>query len=237
MTKQLSKRQKRRADQNRSRVLTIGFVVGGALLLALALIWPNLNKPGQEFVVPEKVTRPATDGLTIGDPSAPAKIEVFEDFQCPACAQYSAEIEPLVLENLVATGKAYYVFHNFAFIDSNSTTKESRGAANAGLCANEQGLFWEYHDLLFANWNGENQGAFSNENLLKFATSLELDQNEFEACVKENRYAAEVQDSLDLGTSMGVNGTPSVFVNGTIVRPGFIPSYEDIAAAVEAVQK
>ena len=50
MTKQLSKRQKRRADQNRSRIFTIGFVVGGALLLALALILPNLNKPGQEFV-------------------------------------------------------------------------------------------------------------------------------------------------------------------------------------------
>lgn len=55
--------------------------------------------------------------------------------------------------------------------------------------------------------------------------------------MKEDRYAADVQASLDLGTSMGVQGTPSVFVNGTIVHPGFIPSYEDIAAAVEAVQK
>jgi protein-disulfide isomerase len=104
------------------------------------------------------------------------------------------------------------------------------------MCANEQGKFWEYHDVLFANWNGENQGAFSNDNLLGFAKALDLDMKNFEPCVEEYRYATEVQVSFENGNTMGVNGTPTVFVNGVMITPGYIPSFEDIAAAVEAAQ-
>lgn len=235
MTKQMSKSQRRRANNNRSRMLTIGAIVVGALLIAVALILPNA-KSGAEVVVPEAVTRPVGDGLMLGEITAPAKIEVFEDFQCPACVQFSEEIESLVLEKLVATGKAYYIFHNYPFLDTNSAAKESRGAANASLCANEQGKFWEYHDVLFANWNGENQGAFAPARLMEFATALKLNTEDFQACIDEDRYAAEVQASFDLGVEMGVEGTPTVFVNGVIITPGYIPSFEDIAAAVEAVQ-
>lgn len=240
MTKHMSKRQKQRATQNRSRILTIGFVIGGALLIALALILPNFNnsakKPGTDVVVPETVTRPSADGLTLGDTSAPARIEVFEDFQCPACKQYSESVEPLVLERLVATGKAYYIFQNYPFLDTNNAAKESRGAANASLCANDQGKFWEYHDVLFANWNGENQGSFSGIHLVEFASALELNLKDFQACVDENRHETEIQASFNKGTTMGVSGTPSVFVNGVLIKPGFIPTYEDIASSVEAVQ-
>lgn len=235
MSKQMSKSQKRRANNNRSRMVTIGAIVVGALLIAVALILPNV-KSGADVVVPDVVNRPAGEGLRLGDVSAPAKIEVFEDFQCPACVQFSEDIEPLVLEKLVATGKAYYIFHNYPFLDTKSAAKESRGAANASLCANEQGKFWEYHDVLFANWNGENQGAFAPARLMEFATALKLNTEDFQACIDEDRYAAEVQASFDLGEEMGVSGTPSVFVNGVMIAPGYIPSFEDIAAAVEAAQ-
>jgi protein-disulfide isomerase len=234
MTKQMSKSKKRRAD-DRSRALVIGVIIVGALLVAIALILPNV-KSGTKVVLPEAVNRPADEGLTLGDVTAPAKIEVFEDFQCPACVQFSKDIEPIVLEKLVSTGKAYYIFHNYPFLDTNSVAKESRGAANASLCANEQGKVWEYHDVLFANWNGENQGAFGPTHLIEFADALELNADDFKACIDEDRYAADVQDSFDNGVAMGVSGTPSVFVNGVMITPGYIPSFEDIAAAVEAVQ-
>lgn len=234
MTKQLSNKQKRRAS-NRSRTPMIGAIVVGALLIALALILPNI-KPSAEVSLPEAIARPSASGLTLGKVTAPAKIEVFEDFQCPACKHFSEEIEPLVLDKLVVTGKAYYIFQNYPFLDSNSPAKESRAAANASMCANEQGKFWEYHDVLFSNWNGENQGAFNNANLLGFAKALELDMKNFQTCVEENRYATEVQVSFDNGVTMGVSGTPSVFVNGIMITPGYIPSFEDIAAAVEAAQ-
>ena len=230
----MSKDKKHRAG-NSSRMFTIGIVVIGALLIAYALISPNI-KPKADVILPETINRPSSNGLTLGDISAPARIEVFEDFQCPACVKFSTDIEPLVLERLVETGKAYYIFHNYAFLDTNSAAKESKGAANASLCANEQGKFWEYHDILFANWNGENQGAFNPVHLVEFANGLELDLEDFQVCIDEDRYAAEVQASFENGNAMGVRGAPSVFVNGVIITPGYIPSYEDIAAAVEAAQ-
>lgn len=237
MTAQKSKRQQRRAqNQSNSRLVTIGVIVIGALLIAFALIYPNF-KPTTEVIVPEPIARPQTDGLTVGDVNAPAKIEVFEDFQCPACRDFTKNIEARVLSELVSTGKAYYIFHNYPFLDRNTSTKESWDAANASLCANEQGKFWEYHDTLFANWSGENQGAFKAENLIKFASALNLNENDFSTCLKENRYNAEVQKTFDLGNSMGVSGTPTVFVNGKDVTPGYVPSFDDIAAAVEAAQK
>ncbi len=237
MTAQKSKRQQRRSrNSSNSRSITIGVIVVGALLIAIALIYPNM-KPIAEVITPEAVSRPQTDGLTVGDVNSPAKIEVFEDFQCPACVRFTQDIEPLVISQLVETGKAYYVFHNYPFLDRNSTTKESQDSANASLCANEQGKFWEYHDTLFANWNGENEGNLSKDRLIQFASAVELNVDDFTACVNENRYANDVQASFDLGNSMGVSGTPSVFVNGQQIAPGYIPSFEDIAAAVEAVQR
>lgn len=237
MPTQKSKRQQRRSqNQNKSRPLIITVMVIGAFLIVIALILPNL-KPASEVVIPEQLNRPTADGLILGDTNAPAKIEVFEDFQCPACVQFTENIEPQVLSELVETGKAYYVFHNYPFLDKNSPAQESHAAANASLCANEQGKFWEYHDVLFANWNGENGGNFSAERLINFSTVIDLDTDDFAACVNESRHADAVQASFELGALMGVSGTPTIFVNGVQIKPGFIPSFEDIAAAVEAVQK
>jgi protein-disulfide isomerase len=238
MTKEVSKRQQRRdqvrKSEMRSRLFTIGLVTIGAILIAFVFIYPNL-KPAAEVTMPDPVTRPAGDGLVLGDPKAPVKIEVFEDFQCPACKNFTEQVEPRILKELVETGKAYYVFRNYAFIDTNPSG-ESRQAASASLCANDQGKFWEYHDVLFANWNGENQGSFNDRRLADFAKALNLDMKAFQACFDDGRYQAELQTSFEEGNAMGVKGTPSVFVNGKIVNPGFIPSFEEIAAAVEAAK-
>jgi protein-disulfide isomerase len=234
----MKRKNKRKQEGMSSRQVMIGVVIAGALLVAIALVLPGiLSTPSVAGVVtPTTVVRPAVDGLVIGDPNAPVRIDVFEDFQCPACKRFTEETEHRIVTDLVQTGKAYYVFHNYAFLDRSSVTKESQQAALASLCANEQGKFWEYHDTLFANWNGENQGAFADAHLIDFATVLNLDVDAFKICLSEGRYVDEVQASFKEGNQMGVQGTPSVFVNGTIIQPGYIPSYEEIAAAVEAAQ-
>lgn len=238
MTKEMSKKQQRREQvrrsETRSRLFTIGLVVIGAILVAFVFIYPNI-RPAAKVTLPAAVARPAGDGLTLGDPQAPVKIEVFEDFQCPSCKQFTEQVEPRVLAELVETGKAYYVFHNYAFIDE-SPKGESRQSASAALCAGDQGKFWEYHDVLFANWNGENQGSFNDLRLLDFAKALQLDVTAFKSCFESGRYQADIEKDFQGGKAMGVKGTPSVFVNGTIVNPGFIPSFDDIAAAVAAAQ-
>jgi protein-disulfide isomerase len=237
----VSKRQQRREQmqrqQQRQRLILISLIVLGAALVVFALVYPNVSSVG-EIITVTPATLPKADGLSLGDAKAPATIDVFEDFQCPACKSFTESIEPLVIENLVATGKARYVFHSYPFIDGNGASNggESDQAANAAMCANEQGKFWDMHAILYANWNGENKGNLSDRRLQAMAESIGLDMNAFNKCFNANKYKAEIQADFDKGKDMGVNGTPTVFVNGTQVgQPGKIATYDEIAQAVNAI--
>ena len=235
----VSKRQERRErmqrQQRRQRLITIGLITLGAALVVLAVIWPQLRPVG-EIIPMTPATWPNADGLSLGDPNAPATIDVFEDFQCPACRNFTENTEPLIVQNLVATGKARYVFHNYPFIDDQSARKESDQAANAAMCASEQNKFWDMHSILFANWSGENMGAFNDRRLQAMAESIGLDTDAFNSCFNANKYEAEIQADLQLGQEMGVSGTPSIFVNGSPVgQENQVPSYDQIAEAVNAI--
>jgi protein-disulfide isomerase len=238
-TKELSKRQVRREQirrkEQRGRIIGISLISLGAIVLAFLFIYPNL-KPAGDVATPEPREHPQANNTSMGDPNAPVKIDVYEDFQCPACRDFSSKIEPQIIKNLVETGKAYYTFHQYPFIDGGGANDggESDQAANASMCAAEQGKFWEMHDTIFANWNGEGLGAYNDKRLRAFAQTAGLDMNAFDDCFKANKYKSDIQASFDKGNEIGVTGTPSLFVNGKIVNPGFIPSYDDIVAAVEA---
>lgn len=235
--KKISKRQQRlemrRKQEKRKRLITIFLVVIGAALVMFAMVYPNLKSVG-EIATVEAFPRPMENGVAMGDPNAPVVIDVFEDFQCPACKLYTEEVEKRIVETYVGSGQVYYVFHHFPFLDRSSATGESHQAANASMCAMEQSRFWDYHDLLFANWNGENIGSFGNDNLIAFAETLGLDMNLFSACFEENRYEDAIQADFNLGLEMGISGTPSVFVNGQHISPTRIPTFEDVQLAVEA---
>jgi protein-disulfide isomerase len=237
----VSKRQERRErmqrQQRRQRLIIIGAIALVAALVVFAVIWQQLRPIG-EIITVTPAALPDADGLSLGDANAPVVIQIFEDFQCPACRRFTESTEPLIIENLVATGKARYEFHHYPFLDGNGVGAigESDQAANAAMCANEQGKFWEMHSILYANWNGENQGAFSNRRLQAMAESLELDMDAFNSCFSANQYEAEIQADFELGQQMGVSGTPSVFVNGQRVgQPRQVPSYQEIADAVNAL--
>lgn len=91
---------------------------------------------------------------------------------------------------------------------------ESRWAAEASECAAEQGKFWEYHDKLFASHSGENQGAFSKDNLKRFAADLRLDTTKFNACLDSGKFASLVENETTSAQSLGVQSTPSFLING-----------------------
>ncbi len=232
-------REQRERKQRQQRITTILILTGVAIIIAAFLIVPSIQRaliPVGEITIVESEERPMVDGAAMGDPNAPVLIQVFEDFQCPSCRIYSQEVEPAVVETYVQTGIARYEFHQYPFLDDRSAIKESDQAANASLCAAEQDRFWEYHDMLFANWNGENQGSYSDKRLVAFGEALELDMNTFNACFESNKFSEEITQDLNEGARLGVTGTPSVFVNGQVVRPGFIPTFEDIQQAVEAAR-
>lgn len=226
-------REKRQAQQKRQRLLILFVIIGAALIIAAVMIVPSLLPAGEINTV-DPHPRPMAEGRAMGDPNAPVTVEVYEDFQCPSCRDFTEQIEPQIVNRYVSTGDVYYIFRQFPFLDSNSARKESHQAANASMCANEQNEFWYYHDTLFANWNGENKGAFSDNRLKAFAEAIGLDMNEFNACFNQNRYRDEIETDKSSGVDAGVTGTPSIFVNGRQISPGFVPSFSQITEAIDA---
>lgn len=109
----------------------------------------------------------------------------------------------------VKTGVVRFGYQHMAFLGP-----ESKWAAEASECADEQGKFWEYHDALFVNHGGENQGAFSKDRLKKFATDLRLDAAKFNACLDSGKYSAVVENETASVQAIGVTSTPAFLVNG-----------------------
>lgn len=246
MSKRQEIRAKRRRERIRSQVLTIMFVIAGALLIVFALILPtvqglitkaNATELPVTMIVPRTFNAPL-NGTSIGNPNAPVRMDTWEDFQCPSCGSFTQSVMYQVIASYVDTGVVYYTFHIFPFIDDYSEYNESDHAANAAWCADEQGRFWDYHDIVYANWDGENQGAFRDERLIRFAEALQLDMEAFQACFDEKRYQDEIDQDFATGQALGVNATPSIFVNGVKVvsqiGENYVPGFEDIAAAIEA---
>ena len=127
-------------------------------------------------------------------------------------------MERQLIEQYVTTEKVRFEYHHYIVIDGNTGGSESRRAAEASECANEQGAFWDYHALLFANQQGEGRGAFSDRRLKVFAEALKLDTGKFNACFDSHRYAGQVQADEALARSLGVTSTPTIFVNGMLMQ-------------------
>jgi protein-disulfide isomerase len=164
--------------------------------------------------------RPQAQGNSMGDPNAPVKIIEYSDFQCPFCKQFSETTEQGIIDNFVATGKVYFTFRsmgNFVSRNIGLGGTESRDAAEAVYCASDQGKFWEYKDILYANSLGEDEGYFARVRLEKMAEAIGLDVTQFNDCLDSQKYRDRVeQDGMD-GQAAGVTGTPSFLINGKLI--------------------
>ncbi len=158
-----------------------------------------------EFIPPARVDVEIEGHPTIGSPDAPVTIVEFSEFQCPYCAMYVQETFPQIDEEYIQTGKVRYVFRNFPL----SFHEYAQKAAEASLCAYEQGMFWEYHDVLFAN-----QETLDVASLKQHAEDLGLDMAKFNDCLDSGAMTEKVMQDVADGTALGVSGTPSFFVNG-----------------------
>ena len=221
----MSKREEIRAKKRKERqrnILTGAVIIAGlAIIISAVVIFRNQSLVNS-IVMPEFLSYPNTEGTATGDPNAPVKIVEFSDFQCPACQYFHDTTLPQLLEEYVATGLVYYEFRSFPIIDSRSTTKESQAAALASYCAAEQDLFWEYHDVLFANQIGENAGSFSIQRLEGFADQMGLDTDAFRSCLTDEVYRDRLAADIQAGIEAGVNSTPSFLINGELSR-GALP--------------
>lgn len=143
----------------------------------------------------------------LGSNDAPITMIEFGDYQCFFCNKFYHTIEPDIVKNYIDTGKVRMVFKDFVIIGQDSVN-----AAHAAHRAQEQGKFWQYHDALYNNWNGENTGWASSTNLLKFAKDIGLNYTQFGQCMDQSRYISTVQGSLSNAKDLGLTGTPDFFI-------------------------
>ena len=148
----------------------------------------------------------------LGDENAPLTLIEFGDYQCTYCKKFFRETVESILINYVETGKVKMLFKDFIVVDGAVGGNDSMNAANAAHCANDQGMFWQFHSTLYNNWAGEGTGWISSEQLNKFANTLELDMNEFSNCVSELKWKKLVNASHDDAVALGVTATPTFFV-------------------------
>ncbi len=145
----------------------------------------------------------------LGDINAKVTLVEFGDYQCHFCNVYFHSTEHKILQQYVETGKVKIIFKDYNIIGPDSVN-----ASHGTHCANEQGLFWEYHDILFSNWAGENNGWASSENLLKFAEEIDLDLVQWSECMDNETHSKTIIASNDDAKSLGITGTPAFFVIG-----------------------
>jgi len=147
-----------------------------------------------------------------GNPDATVTIVEFSDFQCPFCQRFHQTTLPLILENYVDTGKVKFVYRDYPI--QSLHPNGAFPAALASECADEQGMFWQYHDKLFQtqkNWERLATKDVGNE-FKTFAEELGLDANQFNDCFNSGKYLDEINNDLQDGTSYGITGTPGFFI-------------------------
>ena len=211
-------------------ILWIAIAVAAVLVVALIAV-AVLNQPKTStsvepgVSVSERVNQPVVRKI-IGDPASPVLIEVYEDFQCPHCQRFNADMEDIILDDLVAPGIARYSFHHRFVIGPDSLT-----AGMATECAADQGMFWEYHDALFIAVVNDSR-AVAVGNLKDLAEDLGLDSGQFNRCIDSKEHYDEVVRADTDASDQGINSTPTVLINGEVYQGAFEPG--EFKAAVEA---
>jgi protein-disulfide isomerase len=187
----------------------IALIVGGAVIVVIAI----LALTGA--FKPKTVVAGDPQGLAMcgnvpcpskGAVSAPVTMVDISSFECSHCREYFLNTEPKIEEQYIKTGKVYYIAHTIGF------DAQAQSVAAAALCAGDQGKYWEYSALLY-----QNQGQFDSASLSLYAQQLDLDGQAFALCVNSGKHKADAVAASSAATDIGVNGTPSFFINGKLV--------------------
>ncbi|MGH1566546.1 MAG: DsbA family protein [Nitrosopumilus sp.] len=146
----------------------------------------------------------------LGDPSAPVTIVEFGDYQCHQCYNWFHNTKPAIVSTYIETGKANLVFVDLAFLG-----RDSPKAAQASYCAEDQEMYWQYHDILYNSQEPKIDGGWANTERLKaFAFNLGLDMELFESCLDSGKYSKRIQYNIQQARDHGVRGTPGFFIVG-----------------------
>jgi len=208
--------------------LAIGAAVASVALIIVFLGFDTISNESELVLEPTPIIRESTQTIQefgppkvsmatflengspiLGDPNAPVTLVEFGDYQCQFCNVFFHSTEEDILKNYVETGKVRMIFKDYNIIGPDSIT-----ASHGAHCANDQELFWEYHDILYSNWAGENNGWASSKNLAKFAQEIGLDMDEWSECMTNVTHSEVILASNGDARTLQLTGTPAFFVIG-----------------------
>ncbi|MFI9200853.1 DsbA family protein [Streptomyces sp. NPDC053048] len=240
-------RQREESRAKRKRTLIAGVVVvavlgaggGIAALVASSGGGKDNKQTSGPLVAPRGAAGKDNLAIPVGNSAAKASLVVYEDFRCPACAQFENGFRDTI-HDLEAKGKLKSEYHLVTLIDKNIPGSGSLHAANAAACAQDAGKFTAYHDELYRNQPPETDDAFGKKSrLLELADKVSgLNTPTFRKCVEDGTHNSWVQKSQDTFSTSGLPGTPTVLLNGkSIYGPTTPLTPQKFREMVEAAQK
>ncbi|MCV0391900.1 MAG: DsbA family protein [Nitrosopumilus sp.] len=190
--------------------LTIGVVVIAIIIGVVASLSASTETVNLDMGRSHGTISTAMGSPILGDPSAPITIVEFGDYQCHQCYNWYHNTKPSITRDYIETGKANLVFVDLAFLG-----RDSPIAAQASYCAEDQGMYWDYHDMLYNSQESKIDNGWANSERLKaFAFSLGLNMDLFESCLDSGKYTKRVQYNIQQAREHGVQGTPGFFIVG-----------------------
>ena len=218
------------AAKSEKRSMTPWIIGAGVLFLALIALAVFLNRPGRSAASVEAPDVPTewVERNVLGNPEAVVTVQTWEDFMCPACQQWAAQMKPRVMEEYVDTG---LVKLEFRHLPLPSHSPGAQMGAMAAECAADQEAFWPYHDVLFIEAGNRGQAGMTLERLNGYANDLGLNEGEFLQCMNAQRYWDDVNASVNEAFANGVSSTPTIFINGQAMANPF--DYNEFKANVD----
>jgi protein-disulfide isomerase len=229
-------RQQQRRERNRNLVV-VGTVVVAILVIVGVLFYvqSKRDKTGQAATdVPGNLT--GAYSVTIGKSSAPTTLKIYEDFQCPICEMFEAKTGAQV-DAAIAAGKVKVEYHMAGFLDTQSTNAYSSRALNAAAVVLDTAgpdVFLKFHHLLYENQPAEGGPGPTDAQLIAYAVQAGADEQAVTQPIQDKVYAQWVLNANDQMSKDGVNGTPTVFINGQEQDPtNALAAAQAVLAAVQ----
>ena len=179
--------------------IMIGVLVGGVLSEY------GVNSNNSEKLTSTKLIENGSPFM--GSINAPITIVEWGDYQCTFCYKFHQNTLDIINEDFIKTGKVKIIFKDFPL-----NGVDSKLAAEASYCAQDQEKYWKYHDELYKNWGGERTGWITRESLDKFAETVDLDLKKFNKCLDDHKYENKVDLLYEFGKEIGIDATPSFLV-------------------------
>ena len=209
-------------------LVSAGAVVIGAALVFLAL--PRDSGGGEELLRPTAIySAELVDGDVLGSADAPVVIELYSDFQCPACRLFVTGRFSRLVSEFVVPGTVRIEAKDIDILGRGSPSESLELAAGA-RCAAEQDRYWQFHDLVFWNQGRENRGDHDAAFIARVADAAGLDRATFDSCFGRDDVRAPIRAQTAAATTAGISSTPTLLVNGQPVVG--VPEYEPLAALI-----